>query len=71
MAEDRIPHSWIGEEVVVETGSNYSPGGGLACTLRDVTPEGIVVSYTAYRDQGGQEETAFYPWSSIYRVLKT
>ena len=57
-------------EVMVETGSNYAPGRGLVCTLQDVASEGVVVSYTAYRDGGEKEETAFRPWSSVYRVLK-
>jgi hypothetical protein len=68
--EDRIPHSWIGSEVVLETGASYNYGGGIRATLQDVTAERISVSLTMYYDEGEREETAFYPWSSVYRLRR-
>jgi hypothetical protein len=70
MSEARIPHSWIGTEVVVDTGASYGHGGGLRATLLEVASEGIALSFTMYDDEGQREETAFYPWTSVYRVRK-
>jgi hypothetical protein len=67
MAEPRLPYSWVGTWVEVET----SPGHALGCTLQEITTEGIAVSYSRYVDDGTEEAAvSFYPWTSIYRVTK-
>ncbi len=71
MAADRIPYSWIGAEVVVQTGRTYSASRGLACTLLDITSEGVLLRYTVPDERDGErEEIAFYPWRTVDRVRK-
>ena len=69
MDEERIPHSWIGTEVMLHNapGDNHL---GIRGTLRDVTAEGITLSYTVSGHNKTQEQIAFFPWSSFNRLVK-
>ena len=60
--DEQRPDSWTGQEVTVY----YGPGPSLHTgTLEAVTKDGFIVSSR----QDGAEETAFYPFNSVARLL--
>jgi hypothetical protein len=54
VAEEQVPNSWIGEQILVIT---IKRGSRTLCELKGVNDRGVVVEYRG--------ATRFHPWSCI------
>jgi hypothetical protein len=65
-SEGRIPETWIGQEVMLETTEALSSDLRAAAPvyLEDVNDRGIVMLVTRHRDQS-RFSRYFYPWSVV------
>ncbi|CAN5878709.1 hypothetical protein BH23ACT11_BH23ACT11_19110 [soil metagenome] len=62
MNEDRVPYTWIGQDVVVNVVGSEENVVGMFGGLEDVHEGGVVLSWI---DPSDMEPTLFYPWSAI------
>ena len=62
----KIPETWIGQEVMIETTEALSSDLRAAAPvyLEDVNERGVVMLVTRHRDQN-QFSRYFYPWSVV------
>ena len=65
-SKGKIPETWIGKEVMIETTEALSSDLRAAAPvyLEDVNERGVVMLVTRHRDQN-QFSRYFYPWSVI------
>jgi hypothetical protein len=65
-SEGKIPETWIGQEVMIETTEVLSSDLRAAAPvyLEDVNDRGIVMLVTRHHDQS-QFSRYFYPWSVV------
>ena len=62
MNGDRVPYTWIGQDVVVNVVGSAENVVGMFGTLEDVHDGGVVLSWMEPSDV---EPTLFYPWGAI------
>jgi hypothetical protein len=65
-SEGKIPETWIGQEVMIETTEVLSSDLRAAASvyLEDVNDRGVVMLVTRHKDQS-QFSRYFYPWNVV------
>jgi hypothetical protein len=65
-SEGKIPETWIGQEVMIETTEVLSSDLRAAAPvyLEDVNDRGVVMLVTRHKDQS-QFSRYFYPWNVV------